>query len=127
MSFAVTSIPLRKNSKLLHRAGALAAASDDGHVKWSDLKKVIKKDGQQVDEQSAMSTPLKRSTSAHTDDDELELYREYKAKLSDFLLNFPDACEMYCQQEKAQMKRPDTGWRMGFHGMCIANCQQEKH
>ena len=82
MSFAETSIPLRKNSKLLHRAGTLDAASDDGHVKWSDLKKVIKKDGQQVDEQSAMSRPLKRSKSIPTDDDELELYHEYKAKLA---------------------------------------------
>ena len=82
MSFAETSIPLRKNSKLLHRAGTLDAASDDGHVKWSDLKKVLKLDGQQEDEQSAMSRPLKRSKSIPTDDDELELYHEYKAKLA---------------------------------------------
>ena len=60
MSFAETSIPLRKNSKLLHRAGTLDAASDDGHVKWSDLKKVLKLDGQQEDAQSAMSGPLNK-------------------------------------------------------------------
>ena len=82
MSFAETSIPLRKNSKLLHTAGALDAASDDGHVKWSDLKKVLKLDGQQEDAQSAMSRPLKRSHSIPTEDDELELYHEYKAKLA---------------------------------------------
>ena len=82
MSFAETSIPLRKNSKLLHRAGTLDAASDDGHVKWSDLKKVIKKDGQQEDEQSPQKRPLKRSTSISRDDDELVLYHEYKAKLA---------------------------------------------
>ena len=66
MSFAETSIPLRKNSKLLHKAGT----------------QVIKEDGQQEDEQSAMSRPLKRSQSIPTDDDELELYHEYKAKLA---------------------------------------------
>ena len=82
MSFAETSIPLRKNSKLLHRAGALATASEDGHVKWSDLKKVLKLDGQQEDEQSVMSRSLKRSHSIPTGDDELELYHEYKAKLA---------------------------------------------
>ena len=81
-TFAAKSIPLRKNSKLLHRAGTLDAASDDGHVKWSDLKKVITEDGQQEVEQSAMSRPLKRSTSIPTDDDELVLYHEYKAKLA---------------------------------------------
>ena len=60
MSFAETSMPLRKNSKGL-TVDPHNAASDDGNVKWSDLKKVIKKEGQQEDEQSVMSRSLKRS------------------------------------------------------------------
>ena len=52
------------------------------NLRGSCAEKVIQKDGQQEDEQTPQKRPLKRSTSIPTDDDELVLYHEYKAKLS---------------------------------------------